>query len=250
MNRTNGRQWFLLCLSVVECLLCTGVTFGLSAVTIALKRDGQFAETCGGAEGATMLEGEGEEECMGQKLKFNAMFTAGTVSVPLSMMFWGRLIDLKGVKWVRLVSLSLFTVGCVLFAESDSKTFDAYVVSCVFLGSGGAGFFISHFQFCEHWRHTMYFGMSHSATNMAFDSSTVTFYAFEAMHKAGCSVRALFYGLAGLSAVFMMSTNNYVWGKYRGHLLCIQCVFQQNTYVDILNLCRQTFHSIPHHSIR
>ena len=65
-----------------------------------------------------MLEGEGEEECVGQKLKFNAMFTAGTVSVPLSMMFWGRLIDLKGVKWVRLVSLSLFTVGCVLFAES------------------------------------------------------------------------------------------------------------------------------------
>ena len=62
-----------------------------------------------------MLEAEGEEECVGQKLKFNAMFTAGTVSVPLSMMFWGRLIDLKGVKWVRLVSLSLFTVGCVLF---------------------------------------------------------------------------------------------------------------------------------------
>ena len=150
---------------------------------------------------------------MGQKLKFNAMFTAGTVSVPLSMMFWGRLIDLKGVKWVRLVSLSLFTVGCVLF-ECDSKTFDAYVVSCAFLGSGGAGFFISHFQFCEHWRHTMYFGMSHSATNMAFDSSTVTFYAFRRCIKAGCSVRALFYGLAGLSAVFMMSTNNYVWGKY------------------------------------
>ena len=213
MNTTNGHQWFLLCLSVVECLLCTGVTFGLSALTIALKRDGQFAETCG-VEGAAMAVAEGEEECVGQKLKFNAMFTAGTVSVPLSMMFWGRLIDLKGVKWVRLVSLSLFTVGCVLFAESDSKTFDAYVVSCAFLGSGGAGFFISHFQFCEHWRHTMYFGMSHSATNMAFDSSTVTFYAFEAMHKAGCSVRALFYGLAGLSAVFMMSTNNYVWGKY------------------------------------
>ena len=133
MNATNGRQWFLLCLSVVECLLCTGVTFGLSALTIALKRDGQFAETCGGAEGATMLEGEGEGEWGGERLKFNAMFTAGTVSVPLSMMFWGRLIDLKGVKWVRLVSLSLFTVGCVLFAESDSKTFDAYVVSCVFL---------------------------------------------------------------------------------------------------------------------
>ena len=64
MNRTNGRQWFLLCLSVVECLLCTGVTFGLSALTIALKRDGQFAETCGGAEGATMLEGEGEEDAL------------------------------------------------------------------------------------------------------------------------------------------------------------------------------------------
>ena len=101
-TKTNGRQWFLLCLSVVECLLCTGVTFGLSALTISLKRDGQFAETCCGAEeGATIMpEGEGEEECVGQKLKFNAMFTAGTVSVPLSMMFWGRVIDLKGVKWV------------------------------------------------------------------------------------------------------------------------------------------------------
>ena len=40
--------------------------------------------------------------------------------------------------------------------------------------------------------------------------------------------------------------DNYVWGKYRGHVLCIQCVFHHNTYVDILNLCRQTFHSIPH----
>ena len=66
-NNTNDEnertpKWFLLCLSVVECLLCTGVTFGLSALTISLKRDGQFAETCfrGAEEGATIIMPEGE----------------------------------------------------------------------------------------------------------------------------------------------------------------------------------------------
>jgi len=205
----NKKRWLLLALSTVECLLCTGVTFGLSALTIALKRDGQFSEFCYDDDN------DDDDECNAQKLKFNAMYTAGTVSVPLSMMFWGSLIDKKGVKFTRAVSLCLFTVGCVLFAESDSKRFDGFVAACVFLGAGGAGFFLSHFQFCEHWRHTKYFGMSHSVTNMAFDSSTVTFYAFEAIHKAGvCSVRQLFYGLAGISVAFIISTNKYVWGAY------------------------------------
>lgn len=205
----NKKRWLLLALSTVECLLCTGVTFGLSALTIALKRDGQFSELCYDDDN------DDDDECNAQKLKFNAMYTAGTVSVPLSMMFWGSLIDKKGVKFTRAVSLCLFTVGCVLFAESDSKRFDGFVAACVFLGAGGAGFFLSHFQFCEHWRHTKYFGMSHSVTNMAFDSSTVTFYAFEAIHKAGvCSVRQLFYGLAGISVAFIISTNKYVWGAY------------------------------------
>ena len=103
----NNKRWFLLALSTVECLLCTGVTFGLSALTIALKRDGQFSESCY----------DDDDECNAQKLKLNAMYTAGTVSVPLSMMFWGSLIDKKGVKFTRAVSLSLFTVGCVLSGE-------------------------------------------------------------------------------------------------------------------------------------
>ena len=49
------------------------------------------------------------------------------------------------------------------------------------------------------------------------DSSTVTFYAFEAMHKwkeEVFSIRAMFYGLGLLAALFAATTNEYVWGRF------------------------------------
>ncbi len=207
------RRWLLLSLSILECLLCTGVIFGLAALQIALKRDGAYEELC-----VNLNDASGDGTCNARQLKFNAMYTGGTVSVPLSMMFWGVLLDSKiGAKRVRWMSLMLFIVGCVLFAESDTRTFDAYIAACVLLSSGGAGFFLSHFQFCEHWKQTKYFGLSHSMINMAFDSSTVTFYAFEAMHKwkeEVFSIRAMFYGLGLLAALFAATTNEYVWGRF------------------------------------
>ena len=132
-------------LSILECLLCTGVIFGLAALQRALKRDGAYEELC-----VNLNDASGDGTCNARQLKFNAMYTGGTVSVPLSMMFWGVLLDSKiGAKRVRWMSLMLFIVGCVLLRESDTRTFDAYIAACVLLSSGGAGFFLATFSFAS-----------------------------------------------------------------------------------------------------
>ena len=187
-------------------------------MTIALKRDGVYREVCARVDTANdddvVTKYEYEEDCNEQKLKFNAMYTAGTASVPTSMMFWGYFIDRKGVQITRFLALTLFIIGSILFAEADSKEFDTYVIACVFLNAGGAGFFLSHFAFCDHFRQTKYFGLAHSLINCAFDSSTATFFMFEEIHRVGATIKELFYGLACVAFMFMMSTNTYVWGEY------------------------------------
>ena len=159
-----------------------------------------------------MPEGEGEEECVGQKLKFNAMFTAGTVSVPLSMMFWGK-GDRFERREVGAIGLVVVVYGRVRALANRIRRRLTRTWSLACSSAAGARDFHLAFPVLRTLEaHDVFWNVAQrDEYGVRFEHGDVL---LALMHKAGCSVRALFYGLAGLSAVFMMSTNNYVWGKY------------------------------------
>ena len=198
------RRWALVMLSCVEVLTATGIMFGWSSLSIALRREGTYAELCD----------DGESGCDAQALRLNAVYTAGAFCVPLGGMIWGPLMDVKGAKWTRAVGMCVFSAGCLLFAFADSKTFDAYVPAACLVSIGGMANFLSHFVIAEYFADD-HFGLVHSLINCSFDASTVTFTVLELIHEAGASTRSLFLAMAALGMVYLALTNEKVWA---GHL--------------------------------
>lgn len=199
-----SRRWALVALSCVEVLTATGIMFGWSALSLALRREGVYDELCA----------EGESGCDAQILRLAAVYAAGATTIPLSGMAWGPLLDAKGAKTARLLSLAIFAPSCVLFAFADSRTFDVYIPAAALISVGGMGFFFSHFVIAEHFA-ADHFALVHSLINCSFDASTVTFTVLELLHRAGATSRALFLGMACLGALYASLSSEWIWA---GHL--------------------------------
>jgi len=191
----------------VECLVGTGVVFGFSGLQVALIRDGVYEELCPGGGGDGDQGRREDRHCDGQKVRLAAIYSAGATSFQVSMMGWGYLMDLYGSALVRVSSLVLSIVGCVLMAIGESRTFDSFIPAAILLGSGGAGFFFSHFVLADHFRHGGNFGLIHAILNSAMDSATITFFGVELVQERGwASVRASFLSLAAVYALFALIT--------------------------------------------
>ena len=184
-------KWCLVALAFLEVLTATGVMFGWSAMSLALQREGVYANLCD----AAWLPEAGP--CDAQVLRLNVIYSAAATCIPLSFMAWGPAMDKLGAKAVRVASLAFFIGGTLLFAfaSAGDSVVDAYTVAGCLVSLGGGGFFFSHFVIAEHFKGT-HFGLVHTIVNGAFDASTVTMVALEASHDAGLSLRGCFLCLA------------------------------------------------------
>ena len=63
----------------MEVLTATGIMFSWSALTLALRREGQYAELCD----------PGEASCDDQTLRLAAVYTTGAAAIPISGVAWG-----------------------------------------------------------------------------------------------------------------------------------------------------------------
>jgi len=220
------RRWFLLFLSAIECTFCTGVMFGASSLFVMMRKEGQYSELCA-SNGSDDYDSNNNDDdatastaiatCASANLKYSAIYTAGAFGTPVSLLVWGILIDKFGVLPIRLTSILIFAAGCLLFAESDSEHFDAFMAASALLSIGGAGFSLTHYTFCSHWESTRYFEISHALLNTAYDASTICFMIFMLLHRSDAetfSMRHLFYWLFGLSVLFLVLSHKWVWGKY------------------------------------
>ena len=199
-------RWCLLALAFIETLTASGIMFGWSVASLALQREGVYAELC--SNGTSASAG-----CEAQVLRLNAVYGAAATAMPISMFIWGPAMDHVGVRRTRMTSLLIFISGALLFALAGYDahiSVDAYTVGAVLISVGGAGFFLSHFIIAEHFRGS-HFGLVHTLLNGAFDSSTVTMAALEGAHAAGLSLRGCFLSLAGLGGVYLALTTDRVW---------------------------------------
>ena len=244
------RRWSLLCLSAIECVFCTGVMFGASSLFALMRKDGQYSELCASAENdtdytttttttttttstttttnATANDSNNNDnnnstftnaivKCASANVKYSQIYTIGALGTQVSVFVWGILLDKFGVLPCRLMSLLIFAAGCVLFAESDSEHFDAFIAASGLLSIGGAGFSLSHYTFCSHWDSTRYFEITHAIMNTAYDASTLSFLIFMLLHQSDAeifSMRHLFYTLFVISVLFLVLSHKRVWGKY------------------------------------
>ncbi|GHP07495.1 hypothetical protein PPROV_000623700 [Pycnococcus provasolii] len=200
------RRWLLVALTFVEVLLATGIMFGWSALSLAMRRDGVYAHLCAD---------DRNQPCKEQLLRYSLIYTVGAFAVPLSgAVVWGPMLDAYGAKVTRVLSLVTFSAACLLFAFS-SRTFDAYLPAVGLISCGGMGFFFSHFVLALHFRNDHY-GLVHAIINCAFDGSTVTFTVLEQLHRTlNTSIRNLFVGMACIAALFLLLSTELVWN---GHL--------------------------------
>ena len=102
------------------------------------------------------------------------------------------------------MSLLIFAAGCVLFAESDSERFDAFIAASGLLSIGGAGFSLSHYTFCSHWESTQYFETSRRHHEGHYDASDDLPLIFMLLHQSDAeifSMRHLFYSLFFMSVL-------------------------------------------------
>jgi hypothetical protein len=155
--------------------------------------------------------------CTSANVKYSQIYTIGAFGTRVSVLIWGILTDKFGILPCRLLSLAIFATGCVLFAESDSQHFDAYMAASGLLSVGGAGFSFTHFAFCTHWESTRYFEVSHAIMNSSYDTSTICFMIFMLLHRYDAetfSMRHLFYWLFTLSVLFLVLSHKWIWGKY------------------------------------
>ena len=199
-------KWCLVALAFFEVLTATGVMFGWSAMSLALQREGVYANLCD----AAWLPEAGP--CDAQVLRLNVIYSAAATCIPLSFMAWGPAMDKWGAKAVRLSSLAFFIGGTLLFAfaSAGDSVVDAYTVAGCLVSLGGGGFFFSHFVIAEHFKGT-HFGLVHTIVNGAFDASTATMVALEASHDAGLSLRGCFLCLAGLGCLYVALSFDCVW---------------------------------------
>ena len=112
-----------------------------------------------------------------------------------------------------MISLVVFIAGALLFAlasPDSTVAVDAYTIASALLSTGGGGFFLSHFIIAEHFRGSG-FGLVHALINGAFDGSTITMVALEALHSAGLSLGGCFLTLASVSCLYLMLSFDIVW---------------------------------------
>jgi len=217
-RNSNLRRWCLLILSAIECTLLSGIMYGASSLFLIMRTDGQYSKLCNKEDDRTYLEStKGVITCASANLKYSQIYTAAALTTPIAIGCWGLSIDYFGVLRNRVFSLFMIAGGCVLFAESDSEKFDAFVAASVLIAFGGAGFSLTHYTYCMHWEDTKFFEISHSIMNTAYDASTLTFTIFHLFNTANgaiFSLRLLFYTLAVTAIFFAFMSHKWVWGKY------------------------------------
>jgi len=112
-------KWLLVTLMSFEILTATGITFGWSALSLALRRDRVYFELC--------EDPSDKGECDAVELQLGLIYSAGAISLPAGITIFGFVMDRYGSVVVRLIGCFLLVVGSVLFALCNSVTFDAYV---------------------------------------------------------------------------------------------------------------------------
>ena len=130
---------FLLFFMCLQSFTCAGTIFGYMAVADALRTNGQYGNLCDG----------GKIPCVNQTLQFNKIYVIGVSIFFVSFAIYGYILDKFGPKIASIAGMFFNSLGTLIFALSDSRTFDAFLPALILIGAGAPGSYISAFHICQ-----------------------------------------------------------------------------------------------------
>ena len=184
-------------MSAAESLLYNGCVFGWASIQPVLVQEGYFSDACQANETTSGA-------CLSQAEQLNLVFTV-IASIPTWFLVpLGFVLERYGTWAVRTVIISLYALGLTLTASSTPANSWMLFVSfslCSFSGFGLLVVDIANGNLVPKYRASV-------GTLMcgAFDSATLVYLVFHELYKGGVSFESMFYGYAGLCAIFLAQT--------------------------------------------
>lgn len=171
--------------AVLACVLASGIVCGFAALKPILIAEGVYRTLCpadwdGG-------EGESQVPCMEQDMRLNLFFITASITLNVSTVLAGYVLDHHGRRACYLLSaLVLFLgAGCMSLAFYLGERlvwFDGYITGNLLLGLGGTFLFVSSYQLSNAFpRHA---GLVVALVTGAFDASAAVFLFYRLAYEA------------------------------------------------------------------
>ena len=191
---STALRWLTNGLALLTSFLYSGIIFGWAALELILLREGQYSELC---------STEQDSPCAAQTLKLNVIFTLATFFLSFVSLPVGIFLDYAPKSVYFVVAAVFLIAGLVLFALSDSQTFDFFALAYSLMAVGGnltmLGSFPASFLLPRYQAGIL------AAVSCLFDASSIVFFVFRTLNLTNLEIfnrQNLFFGLAWTAVVF------------------------------------------------
>jgi hypothetical protein len=149
------------------------------AVADALRTNGQYGNLC-----------DNKLPCVNQTLQFNKIYVIGVSIFFVSFAIYGYILDKFGPKIASITGMFFNSLGTLIFALSDSRTFDAFLPALILIGAGAPGSYISAFHICQLF--SIYKNIASSILVGSMVGSSLVYLSFANIIRAGVSHSIVF----------------------------------------------------------
>lgn len=169
---------------MVACVLASGIVCGFAALKPVLIAEGVYHSLC-----PPDWPGKSKIPCPAQDMRLNFFFITASVTLNVSTVLAGYVLDNHGRRACYLLSALVLFLGSACMSLSfhvgETLFFDGYVAGNLLLGLGGTFLFVSSYQLSNAFpRHA---GLVVALVTGAFDASAVVFLfyrlAYESSHQ-------------------------------------------------------------------
>ncbi|CAB9512901.1 family 43 member 3 [Seminavis robusta] len=195
---SQNLRWVTNVISLLSVFLYSGIIFGWAPLELMLVREGQYSETC-------IQPTNGEDGiCPQQVIRLQGMFTVGQFLLSFASLLVGWFVDHAPKTLYFAIAATVEIAGLVLFAYSDSQSFDYFVLAYGLMALGGnltmLGAFPASFLLPSHQTGLL------ACNSCFFDASSIVFFIFHRLNLGwGLSRKFMFLVLACVCVVVYMA---------------------------------------------
>lgn len=176
----------------LEVLLLSGAIYGWPSLQYVLIQEGYFPLNCSATSNVTS-----QTTCIVDEATLNLVFTLATVALMATTFPSGYVLDRFGTWVSRIISCSLYTLGCALMSVISPNTSGMLFPAVIMIAAGGLPMLVTNVQLNNLTKN--YKSVYVNAINGLFDSGVLTFFLVKLAYDNGITLQTSFQFLAGLS---------------------------------------------------
>jgi len=208
----SSLRWTTTVASLLSVFLFSGIVFGWAPLELMLAREGQFNESCDVGDGGGGGSGEESEEiklCAEQTIRLQRIFTVAQFLLNFVSLPVGHFVD-RIPKGAYFGITAVFQVaGLCIFAISNSKTFDHFLLGYGFIALGGCmtmlGAFPASFLLPKIQLRIL------ALISCLFDASSVVFFIFHRLTLSSGWSRESLFAILGCIGMVVYATLAGCW---------------------------------------